>query len=219
MIYREDEFLIQANEVHNGKYDYSKVNYVDQDTPIVIICPEHGEFEKKPCRHLKGVGCPKCARIRGLEKRKQTNLRKFGATSFAGSQAARDLHKAGGGAWSKAARKKAANTCVERFGAKTWAESDIGVETAKARCSDEDIRKEMSERAKSEIARQHYIETSRKNCGADHWTKTDDGKQKLHSMFSTDEERKARSERMRSEDVQAKIRATSVERYGVPYYW
>lgn len=231
MKYTKDTFLIRAKEVHHDKYDYSKVNYVDQNTPIVIICPEHGEFERKPFYHLRGGGCPVCAKLHAIEcakkpmseeakaKRRATNLRKYGATSFAGSKAAQELHKNGGGPWSRAARKKAADTCVERFGAKTWAESEIGVEIARERCADASVRQQMSERASSAIARQHYRETSNAHFGANHWTQTDEGKQKLHEMFFTDEERKARSERMLSPEVKAKIRATSMERYGTPYYW
>ena len=219
MLYDKDTFLVRANEVHDNKYDYSKMEYVNLDVPIIICCPIHGDFEKKPRYHLRGRGCPVCARIEGKERRKQTNLKKYGATTFAGSQAAQDLYNAGSGAWSKESRQKAAKTCIERFGAKTWAESDIGIKTARDMCTDETVRKQMSERAKSDVARQHYAETSKKNCGASHWTQTDVGKKKLHDMFYTDEERKARSERMRSESVQSKIRATNMERYGVPYYW
>ena len=39
-----EEFINKANKVHNGKYDYSKVEYVNAKTKICIICPEHGEF-------------------------------------------------------------------------------------------------------------------------------------------------------------------------------
>lgn len=231
MKYTKETFLIRANEVHHGKYDYSKMNYVNQKTPIIIICPEHGEFERLPSYHLQGGGCPVCAKLSSLEgarkpmseeakqKRRETNLRKYGATTFAGSKKAQDLHKAGLGPWSQDARQKAASTCVERFGAKTWAESEIGVKTARVYYADENVRQQMSERARSDVARQHYQETSQKNCGANHWTQTDFGKEKLHEIFYTDEERKARSERMRSSEVQEKIRATSMERYGTPYYW
>lgn len=219
MQYDESTFLSQARRVHGDKYDYSKVRYVDQKTIITIICPEHGEFEKRPCYHLRGAGCPKCTKREAEKKRQATNLRKYGSTTFAGSQEAKDLYAAGEGPWAEAARKRAADTCVERFGAKTWAESDIGVAVARANCSTSEARQRMSERAKSDSARQHYAKTSRRNCGSDHWTQTDQGKRKLHEMFSTDAERKARSDRMRSEEVQGKIRATSLQRYGTPYYW
>jgi len=40
-----EEFIKRAREVHGNKYDYSKVNYVDSKTKVIIICPVHGEFE------------------------------------------------------------------------------------------------------------------------------------------------------------------------------
>jgi very-short-patch-repair endonuclease len=55
-------FIERANIIHENKYDYSKVNYVNADTKIVIICKEHGEFEQIPDFHLnRKCGCPKCA--------------------------------------------------------------------------------------------------------------------------------------------------------------
>ena len=55
------EFVKKAREVHGGKYDYSKVKYVNSYTDVCIICPEHGEFLQAPNEHLQGNGCPKCA--------------------------------------------------------------------------------------------------------------------------------------------------------------
>ena len=65
------EFIIKAKEVHGNKYDYSKVEYVNTDTKVCIICPIHGEFWQTPDAHLRGQGCRKC----GLEsnKTKQRN--------------------------------------------------------------------------------------------------------------------------------------------------
>ena len=47
-------------DVHGDKYDYSKFEYVDYNTPLTIICPEHGEFHQIYYYHQKGHGCPKC---------------------------------------------------------------------------------------------------------------------------------------------------------------
>ena len=55
-----DIFIKNANLVHNNKYDYSKVNYINNRTKICIICPEHGEFWQTPHSHLNGRGCPHC---------------------------------------------------------------------------------------------------------------------------------------------------------------
>ena len=54
------EFIKNAIAIHGDKYDYSKVNYINSQTPVVIICPKHGEFKQKPSIHLRGSGCPKC---------------------------------------------------------------------------------------------------------------------------------------------------------------
>jgi hypothetical protein len=59
------EFISRSDVVHNRKYIYSLVEYVDCFTPIKIICPIHGVFEQRPVYHLNGeCGCPKCGRIK-----------------------------------------------------------------------------------------------------------------------------------------------------------
>lgn len=55
-----EEFTIKANKIHNFKYDYSKVEYVNNKTKVCIVCPEHGEFWQTPNAHLRGAGCPMC---------------------------------------------------------------------------------------------------------------------------------------------------------------
>jgi hypothetical protein len=54
------QFVGEANIIHNNKYNYSKVNYVNATTPITIICSIHGEFKQKPSSHLLGYGCRIC---------------------------------------------------------------------------------------------------------------------------------------------------------------
>lgn len=54
------EFIWRANKIHMDRYDYSKVKYVNYETKVCIICPEHGEFWQTPDSHLHGAGCPKC---------------------------------------------------------------------------------------------------------------------------------------------------------------
>jgi uncharacterized protein with PIN domain len=55
------QFVEESNKTHNNKYDYSKVNYINNRTKVQIICPLHGEFEQLPGNHLKGKGCKYCA--------------------------------------------------------------------------------------------------------------------------------------------------------------
>ena len=57
---RKNNFIKKAKQKHDNKYDYSNVEYVNNETKVCIICPEHGEFWQTPHYHLKGYGCPKC---------------------------------------------------------------------------------------------------------------------------------------------------------------
>ena len=58
--YNKDTFVEKAKNIHNDRYDYSKVQYVNAHTKICIICTEHGEFWQTPNNHLNGNGCPLC---------------------------------------------------------------------------------------------------------------------------------------------------------------
>lgn len=55
-----EQFINESIKIHGNKYDYSKVEYINQNTKVCIICPEHGEFWQLPKQHLRGQGCPKC---------------------------------------------------------------------------------------------------------------------------------------------------------------
>ena len=55
-----EQFIEKARKVHGNKYDYSKVEYVNTNTKVCIICPIHGEFWQTPNSHLQGYGCKKC---------------------------------------------------------------------------------------------------------------------------------------------------------------
>ena len=37
-----EQFIIKAMLFHGDKYDYSKVDYINNKTKITIICKEHG---------------------------------------------------------------------------------------------------------------------------------------------------------------------------------
>jgi len=59
-----DGFINKSIMKYNNKYDYSKVDYKGQKTPVCIICPEHGEFWQTPKHHLIGHECPNCKESR-----------------------------------------------------------------------------------------------------------------------------------------------------------
>ena len=66
-----DEFIGECKQKHNSKYDYSKVVYKNNHTKVIITCPIHGDFEQTPSNHLQGQGCPQCAQLRRIEKKRQ----------------------------------------------------------------------------------------------------------------------------------------------------
>ena len=55
-----DEWIKKASIIHQQRYDYSKVNYINNSTKVCIICPIHGEFWQTPDKHTQGEGCPIC---------------------------------------------------------------------------------------------------------------------------------------------------------------
>jgi len=55
------EFIEKSIKIHDTKYDYSKVDYINTKTKVIIICPEHGEFTQSPDKHLIGQGCQRCS--------------------------------------------------------------------------------------------------------------------------------------------------------------
>lgn len=63
-----EEFITCAKQVHGDKYDYSKIEYVNNKVKVCVICPEHGEFWQRPNQHLDGCGCPLCNESK-LEKK------------------------------------------------------------------------------------------------------------------------------------------------------
>lgn len=68
---RED-FISDAKLIHGGKYDYSKVDYKTTHDKVVIVCPEHGDFEQDPSSHLSGKGCRLCGIISRAEKQQNS---------------------------------------------------------------------------------------------------------------------------------------------------
>lgn len=56
------DFINKATIIHGDKYNYSKVNYINSKSKVIILCPKHGEFEQTAFVHLKGGQCIKCIR-------------------------------------------------------------------------------------------------------------------------------------------------------------
>ncbi len=60
-----EDFIQKSIIIHGNKYDYSLVNYINQNTKVKIICPNHGEFLQNPNNHLNNNGCPICKESKG----------------------------------------------------------------------------------------------------------------------------------------------------------
>src|ERR1700722_1068457 len=55
-----ENFIKQANLIHNFIYDYTICYYINSFKKVNIICNVHGIFSQSPSNHLSGNGCPKC---------------------------------------------------------------------------------------------------------------------------------------------------------------
>ena len=63
-----EDFIRQANEYHNYKFDYNNTIYKGANKEIEIICPNHGPFKQIARHHLDCKwGCPGCSHI-GISK-------------------------------------------------------------------------------------------------------------------------------------------------------
>ena len=60
-----EEFILQARNIHNDKYNYSLIEYIGSKLKVNIICPIHGVFKQIPNRHLMGDGCKSCSESKG----------------------------------------------------------------------------------------------------------------------------------------------------------
>jgi hypothetical protein len=70
--YSNKEFIDIANDIHGNKYEYSKINYINSKTKIIITCKNHGDFIQTPTSHLNKKGCPICVESKG-----EIEIRKF----------------------------------------------------------------------------------------------------------------------------------------------
>lgn len=56
-----NKFLENAKEKHGDKFNYSKVEYINTTTKVLIGCPVHGFYEQTPGSHLSSSnGCKQC---------------------------------------------------------------------------------------------------------------------------------------------------------------
>lgn len=66
----------QFHSLYGNLYDYSKVNYIHNETKVEIICSKHGSFFKTVRAHKNGRGCPVCSRS-NVRYTQKTLIEKF----------------------------------------------------------------------------------------------------------------------------------------------
>jgi len=71
-----NEFIRKSNQKHSQRYCYSETQYTTRQNKITIICPDHGSFKQTAYQHLRGSGCPKCAKEK-LASRKRLTTDEF----------------------------------------------------------------------------------------------------------------------------------------------
>lgn len=55
------DIINRFKDKYGDTYDYSQVDYVNYNTPVDIICSQHGVFKQRPADHIRGKqGCPRC---------------------------------------------------------------------------------------------------------------------------------------------------------------
>jgi hypothetical protein len=61
MIMDTQTIILKARQVHENKYDYSKVEYKNCKEKVCITCPKHGDFWQTMNNHINHrQGCPIC---------------------------------------------------------------------------------------------------------------------------------------------------------------
>ena len=68
-----EKFIEKSKNKFGDQFDYSKVNYINAATPIILICKKHGEFITTPLKHLhtKYGGCKKCKPVHNKYTQKE----------------------------------------------------------------------------------------------------------------------------------------------------
>ena len=62
-------FIWKSLFIHDNKYDYSQVEYINCKTKVYIRCKKHNYyFWQAPTKHLSGQGCPICGKEKQIKK-------------------------------------------------------------------------------------------------------------------------------------------------------
>lgn len=162
----QDEFVQKAKQVHGDKYDYSESVFVNTRTKIAIVCPKHGVFTQTASSHLMGHGCPRCM-----------------ADAVRARAGDADFYNR---AYTPERQAKMEATCMERYGAKTFALSSEGRAKIDAIKSTSEFRQKMHNIIASDGVQARTKQTCRERYGVDSFMQTADGRKIMHDAMTKD---------------------------------
>lgn len=213
------EFIEKGTQLHNNKYDYSKVEYVNSRTKVKIICPEHGEFEQLPSSHLQGNGCPKCAR-EWTDTHKENHCissrQSRGMTTEQWIARAKQVH---GDKYDYSLtvyvnqRTNVKIICPIHGLFEQKADSHIQGNGCRLCGLESDNHKFNHEWSPEQ--REKIKQTCLERYGAERYLDSDEGRAKSIKIRSKPEFKKKMRDIISSDEVQNKIKATNLSRYGV----
>jgi len=71
-------FKKRARQIYGVKYDYSKVEYINQKTKVTIICKKHGEFQQRPSYFISAKGgCHDCKIQNKIVSKGENKIKKW----------------------------------------------------------------------------------------------------------------------------------------------
>lgn len=82
--FTREEIIGEFQKIWNGRYSYSKFEYINATTKSIITCDKHGDFLMSASDHKCGKGCPLC----GIE----TAAKKRSLTTESFIEKAREVH-------------------------------------------------------------------------------------------------------------------------------
>ena len=60
-----EEFILESQKIHGNQYTYLETKYINAFTKVKIYCTKCRKFFfQTPNNHLRGAGCPTCARFK-----------------------------------------------------------------------------------------------------------------------------------------------------------
>lgn len=176
-----EEWIKRAKQVHGDKYDYSQTVYVNQRTNVKIICPVHGVFEQKADSHIRGCGCRLC----GLQ-----------------SENRKGVHN-----WSKEQHEKIQQTCLVKYGAKRYLDSDVGRKHMEQIKCQPEFKQKMRKIILSDAVQEKTKQTSLLRYGVPFPTQTKDVQDKIYRT-------KKKNHTVNSSKIEIKMYGLLVQRFG-----